>query len=56
MKPTPPRQTTFFICLALYAVAMAAHFGVIHVRYEVPTFAWIGGYGLLLAACIFKGL
>jgi hypothetical protein len=44
------------ICLVLYAVALAAHFGLVKVGAPVATYSWIIGFGLLLVACRVRGL
>jgi hypothetical protein len=51
-----PKQITWVICLVLYLVALAAHFGVFHVRGDVAEWSWIIGYGLLLIAVQVRGL
>ena len=44
------------ICLVLYLVALLAHFGVVKVSGNVADWAWIIGFGLLLAAVQIRGL
>ena len=56
MKLTAPRSISFLVAAGLYVLALCAHFGVIHLSRDMPTWAWIIGYGLLLAACFFRGL
>jgi hypothetical protein len=51
-----PKQITWLICLALYLVAVLAHFGIVHVRGDVAQWSWIIGYGLLLLAVQLRGL
>lgn len=45
-----PKQITWIICLILYVVALAAHFGVVKVGGDIATWSWIIGFGLLLVA------
>jgi hypothetical protein len=45
-----PTGVVWIICLLLYAVAMLAHFRIVHIRADVATGSWIIGYGLLLIA------
>lgn len=49
-----PKQITWIICLVLYVVALLAHFGM--VRIPNADWAWIIGFGLLLAAVQVRGL
>ena len=49
-------QVTWVICLILYLVALLAHFGVVRVGSNVADWAWIIGFGLLLAAVQIRGL
>ncbi len=51
-----PKQITWLICLALYLVAVLAHFRVVQVRADVATWSWIIGYALLLLAVQLRGL
>jgi hypothetical protein len=51
-----PKHITWIICLILYAVAMLAHFGVVHVSSDIAVWSWIIGFGLLLVACRVRGL
>src|SRR6185369_236917 len=51
-----PKQVTWVICLVLYLVALLAHFGVVKVSGNVADWAWIIGFGLLLAAVQIRGL
>ena len=51
-----PKFIVWLICLILYGVALAAHFGIIHVGDPIATWSWIIGLGLLLIACRVRGL
>ncbi|WP_187770748.1 hypothetical protein [Cognatilysobacter lacus] len=51
-----PTTAVWFICLALFLVALAAHFGIAKVPEPFATWSWIGGFGLLLVACRVRGL
>ena len=51
-----PKQIVWIICLILYVVALAAHFGVVRVDANIATWSWIIGFGLLLAAVPVRGL
>jgi hypothetical protein len=51
-----PKQITWIICLILYIVALVAHFGVVRMTGNVADWAWIIGFGLLLAAVQVRGL
>lgn len=51
-----PKQIIWLICLILYVVALAAHFGVVRMSGNIGDWAWIGGFGLLLAAVQIRGL
>ena len=52
-----PKQITWIICLVLYVVALLAHFGVVAgISRDIGDWAWIGGFGLLLAAVQIRGL
>jgi hypothetical protein len=51
-----PKQIVWIICLILYVVALAAHFGVVKVSGDIATWSWIIGFGLLLAAVQVRGL
>jgi hypothetical protein len=51
-----PKQITWLICLVLYVVALAAHFGVVSVRADVALWSWVIGFGLLLLAVQVRGL
>jgi uncharacterized membrane protein (DUF485 family) len=51
-----PKQIVWIICLILYVVALAAHFGVVKVAGNVADWSWIIGFGLLLAAVQIRGL
>lgn len=51
-----PTNITWIICLILYAVAMLAHFGVVHMSSDIAVWSWIIGFGLLLVACRVRGL
>jgi len=45
-----PKQITWIICLILYVVALAGHFGLVKVGGDIATWSWIIGFGLLLVA------
>ena len=51
-----PKQITWIICLLLYIVALAAHFGALHVDRNIAEWSWIIGFGLLLVAVQVRGL
>jgi hypothetical protein len=51
-----PKRITWIICLVLYAVAVLAHFGVLHVSGDIAEWSWIIGFGLLLVAVQVRGL
>ena len=51
-----PTFVVWIICLVLFAVALAAQFGVVAIGEPVATWSWILGFGLLLVACRVKGL
>jgi hypothetical protein len=51
-----PTTAVWLICLVLYLVALAAHFGLIHVDPVIGAWSWIIGLGLLLIACRVRGL
>jgi hypothetical protein len=51
-----PKQITWVICLILYVVALVAHFGVVRITGDIANWAWIIGFGLLLAAVQVRGL
>jgi hypothetical protein len=51
-----PRQATWVLCLILYLIALASHFGAIRLGYPIATWSWIVGYGLLLLAVKIRGL
>jgi hypothetical protein len=51
-----PTLVVWVICLVLYIVAVAAHFGVVAVGAPIALWSWIIGFGLLLVACRVKGL
>ncbi|MEA2237129.1 MAG: hypothetical protein QOC81_1853 [Thermoanaerobaculia bacterium] len=52
-----PTNITWIICLILFAVALLAHFGVVHgIPPAVALWSWIIGFGLLLVACRVRGL
>jgi len=51
-----PKQITWLICLILYVVALLAHFAVVRITGGVGDWAWIIGFGLLLAAVQVRGL
>lgn len=51
-----PKQIVWVICLILYIVALAAHFGVVRMDADIANWSWIVGFGLLLAAVQVRGL
>lgn len=51
-----PTMAVWLISLVLFLVAVAAHFGVVRVGEPLASWAWIGGFALLLIACRVKGL
>jgi len=51
-----PRTITWVICLVLYLIAVASHFGIFRVGGELATWSWIVGYALLLLAVRIRGL
>lgn len=56
-----PTTATFIICLILYVLALAGHFGLVSTGGEVAgqmvaDWAWIIGFGLLLLGVQVKGL
>ena len=51
-----PKQITWIICLILYVLALAAHFGAVHLPNNAGEWAWIIGFGLLLVAVQVRGL
>ncbi len=51
-----PTTVIWIICLVLYVVALAAHFGFVHVDAQIAVYSWIIGFGLLLVACRVRGL
>ena len=51
-----PKFVTWIICLVLFVIALASHFGVIQASPVLATWSWIIGFGLLLIACRFRGL
>lgn len=51
-----PKETTWIICLVLYAIALLAHFGVFPIRADYAVWSWIIGFGLLLVAVRVRGL
>jgi len=56
MRSNAPKFVTWAICLVLYAVALSAHFGLVHVRADIATWSWIIGFGLMLLAVRVRGL
>ena len=50
-----PTMAVWLICLVLYVIALASHFGVAQFG-EIGAWSWIIGLGLLLVACRVKGL
>ncbi len=51
-----PTMWVWVVSLVLYAVALAAYFGVVKMRPDVGAACWIIGLGLLLLACRVRGL
>jgi hypothetical protein len=51
-----PTMIVWVICLVLYLVAVASHFGFVHVDARIALWSWVIGFGLLLAACRIRGL
>ena len=51
-----PKQITWVVCLVLYVVALVAHFGLVRIDGNIAEWAWIIGFGLLLAAVQLRGL
>ncbi len=49
-------MVVWIISLVLYAVALAAHFGVVNIDDQIANWSWIIGFGLLLIACRVRGL
>lgn len=51
-----PTMISWVICIVLYVIALAAHFGLVNVDEPVASWSWIIGFGLLIAACRIRGL
>jgi hypothetical protein len=51
-----PTNVTWIISFILFLVALAGHFGIVHLPPNVGSWSWIIGFGLLLVACKVKGL
>ncbi len=51
-----PKQITWVICLVLFIIAVASHFGVVHLGNGIGDWAWIIGYAILLVAVQVRGL
>jgi hypothetical protein len=51
-----PTMVIWVICLALYLVALAAHFGLAKIGPQAASWSWIIGFGLVLLACRVRGL
>lgn len=51
-----PTMIVWVICLVLYLVALAAHFGLVKIGFPIGTWSWIIGFALLLIACRVRGL
>ncbi len=51
-----PTTATWMICLILYLIAVAGHFGVVRIGGQFGDWAWIFGFGLLLLAIRVRGL
>jgi hypothetical protein len=56
MAKNAPRGPIWIVCLALYVVALLAHFHVVHIRTDIAIWSWIIGYGLLLIATTLRRL
>ena len=46
-----PTMVVWVICLVLYLVALAAHFGIVRIDPQIALWSWVIGLGLLLVAC-----
>ena len=55
-RTNAPKFITWIIALILFLVAIAAHFGIIHVSSDIASWSLIIGYALLLVAVQVKGL
>lgn len=51
-----PTMAVWVICLVLFLIALAAHFGIVKIPEPFATWSWIVGLGLLLVACRVRGL
>lgn len=51
-----PTFVVWIISLVLFLVALAAHFGLVHIGEPIASWSWIIGFGLLLIACRVRGL
>lgn len=51
-----PTTIVWIISLVLFLVALAAHFGLVHIGEPIASWSWIIGLGLLLLACRVRGL
>lgn len=51
-----PTTVVWIICLVLYVVALATHFGIVKIDPQISSWSWIIGLGLLLVACRVRGL
>lgn len=51
-----PTMWVWVVSLVLYAVALAAYFGVVKMNPGIAAGCWIIGLGLLLLACRVRGL
>ena len=49
-------MVVWVICLVLYVVALASHFGIVPIDAQISAWSWIIGLGLLLVACRVRGL
>jgi hypothetical protein len=56
VRGNAPKLGTWIICLVLFVIALAGHFGVIRPGPVVVTWSWILGFGLLLIACRYRNL
>lgn len=56
MRGKAPRTTTLMVCVILYLIAVAAHFGLVRLNAEAAAWSWILGFGLLLVSVRLRGL
>jgi hypothetical protein len=50
VRKNAPTNVIWVVCLALYLLALLAHFRIVHLDGRVASWAWILGFGLLLVA------